>query len=146
MKSRTLKIVSVSISLVVVVLVSFIYISGVAMSRAESVQCANNMISIGFGARLWANDRVELMPTNFICMSNELVTPKVLHCRTDRAHASVNSWEEFSDEKSSYLMVSPGSKEGTTNVVFIRCRIHRHLGFPDGSVTDAGRTKVFRKS
>jgi hypothetical protein len=46
----------------------------------------------------------------------------------------VRIWEEFSEEKSSYLMVSPAVKEGGTNVVFIRCRIHGHLGFADGSV------------
>lgn len=103
------------------------------------------MKAIGLAGRLWANDRVDLMPTNFMCMSNELINPIILHCNADTARPRVRTWEEFSEEKSSYLMVSPGAKEGSTNVVFIRCRIHGHLGFADGSVFNATRTKMVGK-
>ena len=103
------------------------------------------MKAVGLSARLWANDRVELMPTNFICMTNELITPLVLHCPADGERPRVRAWEEFSEEKSSYLMASPGAKEGTTNVVFIRCRIHGHLGFADGSVFNSNRTQMVGK-
>jgi hypothetical protein len=113
---------------------SFLYILKIADDRAQSVTCAITMKSVGLAGRLWANDHAGMMPTNFTCMSNEMVTPKLLHCRTDSARPAVNTWEEFSDEKSSYVMVSPGIPESTTNSVFIRCRIHGHLGFPDGSV------------
>jgi hypothetical protein len=103
------------------------------------------MKAVGLAALLWANDHAEMLPTNFTCMSNEVITPKVLHCPADSARPTVKTWEEFSDEKSSYVMVSPGIPQGTTNSVFMRCRIHGHLGFPDGSVMNASRTKLLRK-
>jgi hypothetical protein len=103
------------------------------------------MKAIGLSARLWANDRLEMMPTNFTCMSNELVTPIVLHCIGDKSRPRLRTWEEFSESQSSYVMISPGVREGTTNSVFISCRIHGHLGFPDGSVLNASRTKFIGK-
>jgi len=74
------------------------------------------------------------MPTNFICMSNEVVTPKVLHCPSDQERERVGAWKDFSENKSSYVMVTPGAPEGATNIVFIRCRIHGHVCYTDGSV------------
>ena len=116
-----------------------------AVRRAQSRSCASKMKAIGLAGRLWANDRAEMMPTNFTCMSNELVTPKILHCSADSARPQVDTWEKFTEDSSSYEIISPGAREGTTNVVFIRCRIHGHLGFTDGSVMNASRTKVLPK-
>ena len=107
------------------------------MSKAQSISCLKTIGSIGIAARLWANDREHLMPTNFICMSNEVITPKILHCPADHKNPRVIEWAEFTEAKSSYLMISPGVREGGTNVVFIRCRVHGHLGFPDGSARRA---------
>ena len=146
MKPRALKSLAVVLfALIAIALASGIYCNSVAMKKAQAIGCASQMIAIGYAGRIWANDHTDRMPTNFMCMSNEVITPKILHCPADRERPRVSAWEEFSDEKCSYLMVSPGVPEGTTNSVFIRCRIHGHLGFPDGSVMDADRTRVFRK-
>jgi len=146
MKSRPLKILAATLfAFIAISVISGIYCGRVAQRAARSAGCASNMKAICLSGRLWANERVELMPTNFMCMSNEIITPKVLRCPADNARPRVNTWEEFSEEKSSYLMVSPGANEGTTNVVFIRCRIHGHLGFADGSLRNANRTKVLHK-
>jgi hypothetical protein len=145
-KPRTLKILAVALfAFIAMAIASGLYCSSVAMKKAQEISCANNMIAVCFSGRLWSNDHADRMPTNFICMSNEVVTPKVLHCPADRERPQVGVWEEFSEEKCSYVMVSPGVPPGTTNSVFIRCRIHGHLGFPDGSVRDANRSRVFRK-
>jgi hypothetical protein len=104
------------------------------MRRARFVGCASNMSSIGLAGRMWANDHNGHMPTNFICMKDELVTPKVLYCPSDRAHERIGNWENFSETKSSYVMVTPGAFEGLSNVVFIRCSVHGHVGYTDGSV------------
>ncbi len=145
MKNRT-RIISISIlTSAGIVVIPFLCFSIATKKWAQSEACGSNMKAVGLAGRLWANDHVELMPTNFMCMSNEVVTPKVLHCPADHERPRVSTWDEFSEENSSYLMVSPGAKEGTTNVVFIRCRIHGHLGFVDGSVFNASRTKVVGK-
>src|ERR1035438_185155 len=48
--------------------------------RFESRQCASAITSICLSAHLWAGDNGGLMPTNFICMSNEISAPKILSC------------------------------------------------------------------
>src|SRR5215216_2115343 len=103
------------------------------------------MEAIGLAGMIWANDHAELMPTNFTCMSNELNIPKILHCPAASSRPRVDTWEKFAEERSSYEIISPGTPEGTTNIVFIRCRIHEHLGFADGSVMNASCNKVLPK-
>lgn len=73
-----------------------------AKKRAESVACGNYMVAIGFAARMWANDHDEKLPTDLLTMSNELNSPKVLHCPGDRRRQRVGTWAEFTDANSSY--------------------------------------------
>ena len=109
-----------------------------AGDRAQSTSCVMNMKNIGYAGRLWAQEHNGLLPTNFITMSNELVTPQILHCRVDRMHQRANSFEEFSEQQNnSYMIVTPGARQGATNVVFIRCSVHGHLGLADGEVRRA---------
>src|SRR5205085_3269047 len=103
---------------------SLLFLLSRAGKAAQSANCASNMKAVCLAARLWASDRAGLMPTNFLCMSNELITPLVLHCSADGARPRLRTWKEFSEETSSYLMISPAAPEETTNLVFIRCRIH----------------------
>jgi hypothetical protein len=105
-----------------------------AKRRAQWWSCAANMKAVGLAGRLYASDRDGHMPTNFISMSNEVITPLVLHCPSDRVNERVRTWDKFSDATCSYEMVTPGALDGATNVVFIRCKIHGHVGYADGSV------------
>src|SRR5262245_45243905 len=54
-----------------------------ASDRAQLHRCASTMKSLGLAAKLWANDHAGMIPTNFTCMSNEVVTPELLHCLSD---------------------------------------------------------------
>ena len=99
------------------------------------------MTAICFCGRLWANDNNDFMPTNFVGMSNELVTPKILRCPADGRRGVAANWESFTDANSSYVMVTPGAWEGDTNAVFIRCTIHGIRGFADGSIFDGARRR-----
>ena len=99
------------------------------------------MTAICFAGRLWANDNNDFMPTNFVGMSNELVTPKILRCPADGRRVLAANWESFTDANSSYVMVTPGAREGDTNAVFIRCTIHGLRGFADGSIFDGARRR-----
>jgi hypothetical protein len=142
---RTLQFLCVGfLVLVTVGVISFIYCNYVAVKGAKSIQCLSHIKAISMGCRLWTYDHWKTVPTNFTCMSNELVTPKILHCSADSARPPVDTWQKFTEASSSYEIISPGVPEGTTNVVFIRCRIHGHLGFTDGSVMNADRTRVLR--
>jgi len=107
--------------------------------NAESRNCASQVVSICFGALLWANEHAGSFPTNFSCMSNELNSPKILVCAADHSRKRSSDWVAFSASGSSYDMISPGIHEGDTNTVFLRCRVHGHLGYTDGTVFDGIR-------
>lgn len=106
--------------------------------RAESLKCANTIVSICCAARLWANDHEGTFPTNFICMSNELVTPKILTCLRERR---TTDWAAFSPTNCTYEIGTPGVHENATNTIFLRCTVHGHLGYPDMTVFDGHRRR-----
>jgi hypothetical protein len=113
-----------------------------AKRRAGSIECGNRMVSIGFAARMWANDHNNRLPLNLAAMSNELNNPKILQCSGDRARQRFHSWAEFTETNSSYVVVSPGARDSDTNAVYIRCKVHGHLGYADGTVFDGKRRRT----
>jgi len=73
-----------------------------AKARAQRTACLNNQKQIGLSITMWAADHNDNYPStvdvseggsktlletwqHFITMTNELVTPKILHCPSDRA-------------------------------------------------------------
>jgi len=73
-----------------------------AKARAQRTACLNNQKQIGLSLIMWAGDHGERFPStvdvaeggsktrletwqHFITMTNELVTPKILHCPSDPA-------------------------------------------------------------
>ena len=73
-----------------------------AKARAQRIACFNNQKQIGLSHIMWAGDHGEKFPStvdvadggskgrletweHFITMNNELVTPKILNCPSDRA-------------------------------------------------------------
>jgi hypothetical protein len=78
------------------------------------------------------------MPTNFISMTNEVNTPKILSCQVGRR---VSDWSAFTPENCTYEIVSPGMRTDETNKVFMRCMIHGHLGYGDGRFFHGARRR-----
>jgi hypothetical protein len=113
-----------------------------AKRKAESVSCGNYMASIGCAARLWAEDHDGHLPSDLLSMSNEVITPKILVCPGHHARQPAASWSVFTPADSSYEIVTPGLKDGDTNGVFLRCKIHGHLGYADATVFDGVRRRT----
>ena len=86
---------------------------------------------------LWAEDHGGAMPTNFICMSNYVATPRILSCQPSR-RARAGEWSAFTPENCTYEIVAPGMRADETNKVFLRCTIHGHLGYSDGTFSFDG--------
>jgi len=108
---------------------------GMAKEKANSVTCISNLKQIGLGARMWANDNHDILPRDFLTMSNELNSPKILVCPSDERRNRVTEWSQFTPAKSSYELLAPGLKEGPPwNTIMSRCPIHGHVGLIDGSV------------
>ena len=107
-----------------------------AKGKAHRISCVSNMKMIGLAARMYANDNKDVFPLNFLSMSNELSTPKILICPSDSAHVRVLDWSQFSESANlSYEYLLPGTKaeETPTQTVFL-CPIHNNAGLADGSV------------
>jgi hypothetical protein len=140
-KKRIIIILSVVLLLAVVALV---IAASSAKRKSESVQCGNYMASIGCAARIWAEDHDGHFPSTLLSMSNELATPKILICPGDHSRQPAASWASFTTADSSYEIVTGGLQDGDTNGVFLRCKIHGHIGYGDGTVFDGvrRRTKV----
>ncbi len=126
-------------------LIGFILLVPRLKQHVKSVNCGNLMSSIGIGARLWAEDNSNRMADNFLCMSNELCTPKLLICPSDKIRKPADSWASFTTNNCSYEMLRPNMPADDFNNAYFRCTIHGHLGFADGTVFDGNRrrTKLF---
>lgn len=110
-----------------------------AKLRMELSRCGNYMKSIGFAARMWANENGDRLPATLLSMSNEVIVTKILICPGDHSRKPAASWASFTPEQSSFEIVSPGLPDGDTNRVFLRCRIHDSVCYGDGSVFVNGR-------
>lgn len=103
-----------------------------AMDRATTIACVNNMKQIGLAARVWALDNADIYPTNFLCMSNELSTPKILVCPADTNRVVAANFSTYSDANSSYEFFIASETEPSQ--VLCRCPLHGSIGLADGSV------------
>src|ERR1051325_5994187 len=88
-----------------------------AKARAQRTACLNNQKQIGLSLIMWAGDHGERFPStvdvseggskgrletweHFVTMTNELVTPKILNCPSDRAKQIASDFSSSADRKS----------------------------------------------
>jgi hypothetical protein len=112
-----------------------------ARAKAKQIQCVNDLKQIALAARIWAGDNKDLAPKDFLSMSNELATPKVLVCPADTGRKPATNWAGFTLQNVSYEMLSPGADDKDPEVVFARCPIHNNVALMDGSVQSLGATR-----
>jgi hypothetical protein len=94
--------------------------------KADRAKCVNNLKQLGLGARMWANDHNDLLPTSFDQMQNELPNKLVLFCPAG-------------DGTAQYQLISPGIPETDPEVVYAYCPYHHSAGLCDGSVQQLGQ-------
>ncbi len=101
---------------------------------AHARACLQNMKSISGAARLWAERHESNLPTNWICFSTDLVTPKLMVCPADSIRTPVADWARFGPDNSSYEMLGGGVRFDEPNRVFFRCKVHGYVCLCDGVV------------
>ena len=108
-----------------------------AKRSAQRIYCVNNLDQIGLAHRIWAGDHSEKYPLqststnngalallrqgvpdsqlarwNFLTMSNELTTPKILHCPADARDAAATAFDSnFGNTNLSYFVGLDASED-----------------------------------
>ncbi|HEX3800934.1 MAG TPA: DUF4190 domain-containing protein [Verrucomicrobiae bacterium] len=106
-------------------------------NAAPDLNCQSNLKQLALAARIFAGDHNDVLPTNFLQMTNEMVNPLILHCPSDTNHPRpVNTVPAtWNTANISYELLTPGEHEDdTTNRAIIRCPIHGFEVWGDGSV------------
>ena len=109
-KAFTLIELLVVIAIIAILAAMLLPALSAAKKKAQKISCVNNLKQVGLAFRMWANDNGGKNPpqvlysaggsmnTNggnqytFLCMSNELSTPKIIFCPSDSISGhSINS-------------------------------------------------------
>jgi len=105
-----------------------------AKERAQCITCVNNLKQLGLAARIWATDNGDVLPPDFITMSNEIASPKILVCPADSGRQPAGDWGSFTAANASYEYLAANSTETEPQRVAFRCPVHGNIGLVDGSV------------
>jgi hypothetical protein len=145
-KETMKRAVDVAFAIVAVIVITLAVISISRRRHVESMMCGNYISSIGLATEVWAQDNHNILPNNFIEMSNELTMTKILICPGDRTRQPAKDFASLTPTNSSYVLLTPGVPWNDTNA-FLRCQVHGHLGYADGTVFDGKqrRSKIFPK-
>ena len=96
--------------------------------------CLAKMKSMGYAATVWSTDHSGTAPTNWLCFSTELITPKMMLCPGDSGRTSVAEWANFGLENTSYEIIKGGGRWGDSNRVFFQCKLHGYVCMGNGLV------------
>lgn len=115
-----------------------------AKSRAQTINCMNQMKQVCLGLRIHAEDHKQTFPMDLKTLSPELSSPRLLICPGDTKPISEEAkvdWNVLRTEDISYEFVTPGLDVSKSNPqrVILRCPIHGNEGLEDGSVHMAPR-------
>lgn len=138
-----------------------------AKEKAQSIACMNNMKQVNLALRIWAVDHGDRFPFNvsssnegtlelcerdaegydrnaarhFQVMSNELNTPKILVCPSDKSKQAADSFKNLESWNVSYqLRTGNQVSEANPQEIILYCPVHHHTGLTDGSVQQGART------
>jgi hypothetical protein len=77
---------------------------------------------------------------DFLTMSNELNSPRILVCPGDSTKTKAENWAQFnSSQNVTYEFLTPGAKEADIIAqAAFRCPIHNNIALGDGSVQQTG--------
>ena len=137
-----------------------------AKSRAQSIQCVNNLKQIGMAFHIWEGDHQKQFPFNvstnqggtmefcrwgddgfdqnavrhFQVLSNELVTPKTLVCAADSARHAALTFQDLQPANVTYQLRSGTNiADMFPQEILARCPIHGNVLRGDGSVERGSR-------
>jgi competence protein ComGC len=124
--NRALTLVEVLVVIAILILVAALLLPALAAAKRKHsrINCVNNLKEIGLAYRVWEGDNgdkypmfvsvtnggaMELITTGnvvvcFQVMSNELSTPRILHCEEDTEHIEAYSFAKLASSNISYFI------------------------------------------
>lgn len=113
----------------------------------ETWRCGKHLAVISQAAGVWAKAHNDGLPSDFIIMSNELVTPRLLICPGDKIREPADNWQAFTSANSSYQVLEGASRAKDLppgilqNLRYLQCKVH------GGNYANAlGEVSVYRRS
>ncbi|MDB6031198.1 MAG: hypothetical protein JWM16_1536 [Verrucomicrobiales bacterium] len=120
------------------VFVGGVLLPAIFKNRGPKAECITNLKQISLAARMYSMDHNNVFPMDYLSMSNELVTPKVLVCSSDSRKSRASGWSELGPRNISYEFLVPGKKEADiAQSPAFRCPVHGHVVLGDGSIQPA---------
>jgi prepilin-type N-terminal cleavage/methylation domain-containing protein len=97
-----------------------------AKAKATRISCLSNLKQTGLAFLIWADDNGDMFPwqvapaaggsqtlpqawQHFVIISNELISPKVLHCPTDSEKEMARSFDELATRRNAVLSFGFGA-------------------------------------
>jgi hypothetical protein len=114
-----------------------------AKTRAQSAACVNNLKQVALASRIYAMDNANVNAPDFLTMSNELSTPKILFCPGNTNHPDVKTWADFATTVSSYKFLAAGvtNSDYDPQRILTYCPTHNIFGLCDGSVQNLSKRR-----
>jgi len=147
-------LVELLVVIAIIAILAAMLLPAIAKSKgkAQRIACVNNMRQVGLGLLLWSHDREGKYPwlvkpadggsygepeawKHFLLTSNELTTPKTLHCPSDKARDGASAFDASADGlftlKNSALSFAVGTEasEGNTTMHIV---VDRNISGKDG--------------
>jgi len=124
--NHALTLVEVLVVIAILAVVAALLLPALAAAKRKHshIGCVNNLQEIGLACRVWEGDKGDKYPmgisvtnggsmelvltgnvlTTFLVMSNELSTPRILHCPEDTQHIKTNSFAMLASSNISYFI------------------------------------------
>jgi hypothetical protein len=142
-----------------------------AKERATSINCMNNMKQIGLAYKMWevdhngqfpwavsvakggtmelaipGRDNLDPNPIHFEVLSNQLATPKILVCVSDKTNTVALQFQNLQPNNVSYqLHTGTSVSDANPSQVLVFCPIHGNTLTCDGSVRMKPRARTQTK-
>ncbi len=109
-----------------------------AKSKAQSIQCVNNLKQLGLACRIYSVDHDEKYPKSWDEIRAEIGKGSVLVCPSLQTPDKILSFEDGL-AASNYSYLGAGASETNVQQVIAICPIHGHTLRADGSVMQGRR-------